>query len=139
MVVPLSTQGPDDSVARSCTYVSSNGAHNAQTWNSNTPNSFTITVNDGHHTVKAESHGDLGNAGDQVVDQGSFSAPRGSVVTASLLNGCPQPAACGSFGTLSASLQMRPDRLAQPLAMVAAATAPFPWPPSGLSRVALCS
>jgi hypothetical protein len=45
----------------------------------------------------------LGNAGDQVMDQGMFTAPRGSVVTVSLLNGCPQPGACGSFGTVSAS------------------------------------
>jgi hypothetical protein len=99
---PPSIQGPDDSLASSCTYVSSNGAHNGQTWNSITPNTFTITVNDGHRVVEVEHHGDLANAGDQVVDQGSFTAPRGSVVTVSLLNGCPQPGACGSFGTVSA-------------------------------------
>jgi hypothetical protein len=103
VIVPVSTQGPDDSVAQSCTYVSLNGGHNAQTWNSNTPNTFTITVNDGNHVVEVEHHGDLANVGDQVVDQGAFTAPRGSVVTVTLLNGCPQPGACGSFGTVSSS------------------------------------
>jgi hypothetical protein len=98
---PPSAQGPDDSVAGSCTYVSSNGAHNAQTWNSVTPNSFTITVNDGQRAVVVENHGDLADPRDPVVDRGAFTAPRGSVVTVSLLNGCPKPGACGSGGTVS--------------------------------------
>jgi hypothetical protein len=98
LVVALSNEGPDDSVAGSCSYVSSNGLPYAQTYDAETPNTFTISVNN----VVVVRHNDIAEPGGSPIAHGSFTAPVGAVVTVSLLNGCPQPGKCGASGTVAA-------------------------------------